>query len=141
MENKMKLSSRRELLKESQLTLKSIKESLNEGLISVKGKMIGEPEQYVVRCHTVNDSLKKQTYYANNMKVGYYMAGEGTNTFGTDDINKATVHTTEDSPNKYTSGKPRRFLWGQLAKDFLPGDFFEPVPVDVKITRTITIKK
>ena len=73
----MKLSSRKELLKESELTLKSIKKSLNEGKISVKGKMIQEPKQYVVRCHTQPSRWVKEASYGKNMKVGYYLAYEG----------------------------------------------------------------
>jgi hypothetical protein len=47
----MKLSSRKELLSEAENEMKKIRgESLNEAKIKVKGKMVDEPEKYVIRC-------------------------------------------------------------------------------------------
>jgi hypothetical protein len=131
----MKLSSRKQLLKESELTLKSIKKSLNEDRISVKGKMIQEPKQYVVRCHTQPSKWVRNTGFGKNMKVGYYLmyqGGDG-NPMGTNDINKAHVFNSEDPfpwDDAYDTGEESFQILG---------DYFEPLPVEVK--RIVTIKK
>jgi hypothetical protein len=132
----MKLSSRKQLLKESESTLKSIKKSLNEDRISVKGKMIQEPKQYVVRCHTQPSKWVRNTGFGKNMKVGYYLTyeqqGEG-RPVGTNDINKAHVFkNTNPFPWDDTYDEAE-----ELGEFF--GDYFEPLPVEVK--RIVTIKK
>ena len=134
----MKLSSRKQLLKESESTLKSIKKSLNEGRIEVKGKMIQEPKQYVVRCHT---KPARDIRYARNMQVGYYVMFKGGYgaPMGTNDINKARVFIVSE----YDDGE-YEFPWDDAYTDtrgveHLLGNYYEPVPVEVK--RIVTIKK
>jgi len=137
----MKLSTRKQLLKESELTLKSIKKSLNEGRIEVKGKMIQEPKQYVVRCHTKPGKWARDTGYGRNMQVGYYVMFKGAygEPMGTNDINKAHVFIV----NNYDDSE-YEFPWDDAYTDTqgveaMLGDYFEPVPVEVK--RIVTIKK
>jgi hypothetical protein len=148
----MKLSSRKQLLKESELTLKSIKKSLNEDRIAetqlverqladlwVKGKIMPqEPKEYVVRCHTKPSKWVHEVGYGKNMKVGYYLMYEGRDgnpgpssrprLVGTDDINKAHVFRYSRSFKESDT-----FGWytTYTDDDGVLGDYFEPVPVEV----------
>ncbi len=111
------------------------KRSLNEDRISVKGKAIREPKQYVVRCHTPPAKWVRLAGFGKGMKPGYYLAYKGGDGIpvGTDDLNKAHVFSNEDSfpwDDTYDTGEE---LLGAL------GNYFEPVQVEVK--QIVTLKK
>jgi hypothetical protein len=97
--------------------------------------MIQEPKQYVVRCHTQPSKWVRNTGFGKNMKVGYYLmyqGGDG-NPMGTNDINKAHVFKNINPfpwDDTYDEAE-------ELGEFF--GDYFEPLPVEVK--RIVTIKK
>jgi hypothetical protein len=147
----MKLSTRKELLKESELTLKSIKKSLNEAKIMVKGRMVGEPETYIIGCYREpNDVVRKSSY--GNLQQGDYLVQTGPDSFkGTYDINKATVYNTKDKMSNgsrsYEFEEPESedqlmskvFQWDNVKRTekFEMGDFFEPLPVEVKVRKTV----
>ena len=141
----MKLSSRKKLLKESELTLKSIKKSLNEGTIIVKRKPIEEPYQYVIRCHTKPNQSMIDAGLGKNVKPGdFIIFDEGMELItATNDINKATIFKKKNlfSWGKNTIDASLKYFKDFFDVDGLTGDFYEPVPVDVKMTKTVTIRK
>ena len=142
----MKLSSRKELLSEAENEMKKIRgETLNEAKIKVKGKMVDEPEKYVIRCYKEPNSLNVRGSQYGNLRKGEYLVQKGPAGpyTGTNDLKKATVYNTRDKMS-YGSRSDRAvtvFFWDDAKKyeKFEMGDFFEPLPVEVKVVRTVKL--
>lgn len=123
-------------------SLKSIKESLNEEKINVRGKMVEEPEKFVIKCYKNPNDVVGQSSYGNLKKGDYLVETASLSYKGTNDINKATVFNNK---NKMRPGRvdksPRIFRWNSVKKTekFEMGDFFEPLPVEVKTVRTVKL--
>jgi hypothetical protein len=141
----MKLSSRKELLSEAENEMKKIRgESLNEAKIMVKGKMVEEPEKYVIRCYKEPNDVVRNSKYG-NLKKGDYLVqtGPAGPYKGTSDLKKATIYNTRDKMS-YGSRSDRGltvFFWNLVKKSekFEMGDFFEPLPVEVKVVKTVKL--
>jgi hypothetical protein len=126
------------------LISESVKKSLNEAKIMVKGKMVDEPEKYVIRCYKEPNDVVRQAGY-DNLKKGDYLVqtGPAGPYKGTSDLKKATVYNTRDkmSFGSRSDKAVRVFFWDHAKKyqKFEMGNFFEPLPVEVKVVRTVKL--
>jgi hypothetical protein len=158
----MKLSSRKELLKESELTLKSIKKSLNESkkplneskIVDVikngKETKITLPKKYVIVCHTSTSKLPNAKDIVGKFNSGYYCKGKywkdvadyTTNLFDvekdvTNKFEQAEIFTDKDVAlwNSIFSD-----TYGDANDEYYFGHFFEPLEVVVKEQSVINVQ-
>jgi hypothetical protein len=78
------------------------------------------------------------------LKKGDYLVQKGSGTFtGTNDLKKATIFNTQDKMDwgSRSDKSVRVFFWQYVKRHekFEMGDFFEPLPVEVKVVKTVKL--